>query len=228
VIGALAIGSQAIVRRAEHTLDRNHGSIAMHRNLVVIGFAMALDHPLLGVGPEAFRYRTTPYLGLWRFHELRIERNRLIQGLPPIARASRLVPFGEALAIARRRPESPHNVAAAVASGVGLPGLALYVALLVVALAAGVRRAIRAPAREAILVGATVAAVVGWVVADQFMTGSVAPSWVGWLLAGSLAGTVAWRRSGRRGDPQPGPAGVEGDPVVIAGATGVADELERA
>lgn len=227
VVAAIGVGVPAVLQRAAHTTQRNHGSVAMHRNLVVIGLAMAVDHPLVGVGPEDFRSNVTPYLGLSRFRDRNIQGGRIERGQAPVPRAIRLVPYGEALAIARRRPESPHNVLAAVASGVGLPAAILYVLLAIGSVVAGMRRAIRAPRREAILLGATVAAVAGWLVADQTMTGSVAPSWIGWLLAGSLAGAVAWRRSGHRREPEPDAAAVEGDPVGGPRRVGGGEELER-
>src|SRR5205823_5164104 len=98
-------------------------SIAEHVAFVRVGLQIAVENPLFGVGPELYpevfpRYRD--------------------QVLPP-SQAAALAPF---------RVESPHDVPLAIADGAGLPALAAYLAIILLALRSGIRRWSNASGKE--------------------------------------------------------------------------------
>ncbi len=165
-----------VARRLSVALDPAEGSAASHLDTWAVGVRIALDRPLLGIGPEMYPNAFAAY------------RDEV---LPP-ARAE---------VLARFRPESPHSVPIAIADAAGLIALALYIALLGLAVAAGVQRCRRAGREDALLIGAVLAAIAGHLVTDLFMTAEPAGSWVFWVLLGSMAvrpslrgGPVSWTR----------------------------------
>lgn len=107
------------------------------------------------------------------------------------SRAQAFMPF---------RPESPHNVYVAIASGAGFPALAAYFSVL-----AGffylVVRALKATRSEwrRIALFAMLAAAAGHLVTDTFMTAEVTRSWLFWILMGTglgIAGASQRERDG--------------------------------
>ncbi len=190
-LGAIAVtvpplgGAVArVVERMQVIVNPAESSAASHLDLWAVGARIALDHPLLGVGPENYP------------DEFALYRDAV---LPP-ARAD---------AMAKFRPESPHNVPLAIADGAGIPALGAYLALIMGAMGVGLRRLRQAAARERTLLAALLAACAGHVVTDLFMTGEIAGTWTFWLLLGALAAVgqprhvdgldpVAWGERGVR------------------------------
>jgi O-antigen ligase len=107
---------ERIAHRAAATADTGESSIRFHLDLWRIGSQVALDHPLLGTGPETFPLVFRPYL-------------------------NRLLPTDLAELLGRFRLESPHNELIGIAAEMGLPALATYVVFLGACAMACVRRA---------------------------------------------------------------------------------------
>jgi O-antigen ligase len=151
-----------VVQRASKTIDLAEGSASSHLDLWAVGIRMATDYPVLGMGPEMYPVLFPQY------------RNRVLSP----ARAA---------VMARFRPESPHNVPIAIAAGAGLPALLAYLAIVMSALVAGWRRLrIGQSLTERLLIAALLAAALGHLTTDLFMTGEVAGSWTFWILLGVL------------------------------------------
>ncbi|MGO9206242.1 MAG: O-antigen ligase family protein [Candidatus Limnocylindrales bacterium] len=153
-------GVERVVQRAASTGDLQETSIQDRLDLWAVGLRITLDNPLLGTGPDSYvlvfpAYRDTT--------------------LPPTRAAF----------MARFRPESPHDVYLALASGLGLPALACYLALIAGALLAAAR-ALRSHEGQAQVLGvALVAAIVGHLVTDGFMTAELAGTWLFWVFLGA-------------------------------------------
>jgi O-antigen ligase len=182
IIGAGAIAvtpaSQLIgrvIQRAESSVDVSDESIATHLDLWAVGIRMAIDNPILGIGPEMYPIVFPDY------------RDRI---LPP----------DRAAFFAQHTAESPHDVPLAIADGAGLPALAAYMLLLVAAFRSGLRRLKSASGLDRFVIGGVLAAVAGHFATDLFMTADVAASWIFWVLLGTL-GSVGVRATARRGDP---------------------------
>ncbi len=155
--------ARAVVNRAASTADFSDGSINDRFDLWRAGIAMAIDHPLLGTGPDTYPEVFPHY------------RDTVLAG----RRAYWLV----------YRPESPHNVPLAIATGAGLPALAAYLAFVgAVLLAVGrvLRRKLDLTSR--VTVAAVAAGIAGYFVTDLFMTADVAGTWILWLLLGAGIG----------------------------------------
>jgi O-antigen ligase len=158
-----------VVQRASKTIDLAEGSAASHLDLWAVGIRMATDYPVLGMGPEMYPVLFPQY------------RNRV---LSPV----------RAAVMARFRPESPHNVPIAIAAGAGLPALLAYLAIVLSALVGGWRRLRMGPSlTERLLIAALLAAALGHLTTDLFMTGEVAGSWTFWILLGVLTAGQAHR-----------------------------------
>lgn len=179
LVVAVSVGSAAppitnsigrIVDRVGLTADLAEGSAASHLDLWAVGLRIALDHPLLGVGPETYPFLFAQY------------RDTV---LPP-ARAA---------VMARFTPESPHDVPLAIADGAGIPALAAYLTLVLGALALAWRRLRQTSRGERLLLGGLVAAVAGHLVTDLFMTADVTGSWIAWVLLGALCATTSTQAS---------------------------------
>ena len=151
-----------ILDRARQVADGETGSGALHLDLWAVGVRMTVDHPLLGVGPEMYPAAFSQY-------------------------RDAVLPAERAAIVARFRPESPHSVPIAIAAGAGVPALAAYLTVIGLALVAGLRRWRRAAPRDRILVAGLIAAVIGHLVTDLFMTAEVSTSWLFWVLLGTLA-----------------------------------------
>jgi O-antigen ligase len=152
-----------VVKRAASTIDLQDTSIQDRLDLWAVGFRITFDHPILGTGPDSYALVFPDY------------------------RDTTLPPERAAL-VARFRPESPHDVYLALASGLGLPALVCYLALIAGAAFATVRT-LRTRAPEVQLLGvALVAALVGHLVTDGFMTAELTGSWLFWVFLGSATG----------------------------------------
>ncbi len=153
-----------VVERGLQIADAREGSIASHLDLWAVGFRIALDHPMLGVGPEMYPAMFP------RYRDVVLSPSR-------------------AAVMARFRPESPHNVPIAIADGAGVPAVLAYGALVLIALVTGLRRMLGSSPRERLLLASLVAALAGHLVTDLFITAEVAGSWTAWALLGVLAAT---------------------------------------
>jgi O-antigen ligase len=151
-----------VVDRARTTADLAEGSNAGHLDLWAVGIRIAADYPILGAGPEMYPVLFASY-------------------------RDRVLPTARAKAMARFRPESPHNVPIAIADAAGLPALLAYLAITCGALVTGRRRLRVGSSTERLLLAGILAAVIGHLVTDMFMTAEVAGSWTFWVLLGVLA-----------------------------------------
>jgi O-antigen ligase len=169
---------QRIAERAVLGAALDESSTASHLDLWAVGIRVALDNPILGVGPEIY-----PSL----FPEYR----------------DRVLSPARAAIMARFRPESPHNVPIAVADAAGVPALVAYLALVAGILVAAARRLATASRRERWLLAGLIAAVVGHLVTDLFMTAEAAGSWTFWVLLGVLSVLASAPRSTNVPDSSP-------------------------
>jgi O-antigen ligase len=164
--------ARVMVSRATSTTDLSEGSIADRLDLWQVGAEIAIDHPLLGTGPETYTELFPQY------------RERM-----PVSRQTFWMAYS---------PESPHNVYLAVADGEGLPALAAYLIFIGAVLWQLARSCARAPDRATrALLAAVLAAAVGHLVADMFMTADVTGSWLIWLLLGAAVGYAEHQRLDR-------------------------------
>ncbi len=181
-VTAMTLGS-TVGRRVATIGDASEPSTAGHLDLMAVGIRIALDYPVLGIGPEMYPAVFPGY-------------------------RDRVLPADQAAILAGFRPESPHDVPLAIADGAGIPALALYVLLIVVSLVSGARRFAAAPRVEALLLAGVLAAVAGHLVTDLFMTAEPAGSWIFWALLGALASAPAavegHARQGARSRPSAG------------------------
>jgi O-antigen ligase len=170
VVGVLALVAvvppvsrmaERVVDRVLQTADLGESSAASHLDLWAVGVRMAVDYPLLGIGPEIYPQ------------------------LFPRYRDDVLSP-ARAAVMGRFRPESPHNVPIAIAVGAGIPALVAYLAILGLAMRAGWLRLRRAPPMERLLLAALLAGVAGHFTTDLFMTAEVTGSWMSWVMLGAL------------------------------------------
>ena len=168
---------ERVADRAFATVDTGEGSIRFHLDLWRIGSQVALDHPLLGTGPETFPVVFRPYL-------------------------DRVLPPDRAELLGRFRLESPHNELIGIAAEMGLPALAAYVVFLVAAATACVRsaRATSGASRSLAMVLLAILAI--HVVTNFFMTPEIATSELFWILMG--AGLAAVRVTGPLAAPSQG------------------------
>jgi O-antigen ligase len=170
VVGLLAVTwrpvgelVERVAARTASIADASEGSNRRHIELWTVGLTIAFDHPVIGTGPDTYAVVFPEY------------------------RDVVLSPEG-AERMARFRPESPHNVYLAIASGAGFPTLLAFVVLVGSCLGLGLRAARRAamPARFAL--GALLGAVTVHLVAMSFMTAEPATFALFWIMLGALAG----------------------------------------
>ena len=149
-----------IVDRALTTTDVAEGSIRRHIDLWRVGIEVAVDHPLLGTGPETFPIVYRPYLDV--------------------------LPRDRALILARLRAESPHNELIGLAAEAGTPAMLAFatflLALAAIALAA-TRRSLTTNEGSIALV--VLSAVVIHVLTTFFMTPETVTSALFWVIAGA-------------------------------------------
>ena len=168
VVVAVAIGAAArtpsSIPAFGDVSTRSDASTRFHLDAWRVASAIVRDHPLLGTGPETFPDVFSQYS-----HDV----------LPP----------ERAVALDSYRVESPHNVYLAVATGSGIPTLIAYLGILAGFLVTS-RKALRAVRRDArMTLVAVLAAVIGHLVTDVFMTAEITSTWLFWLLLGA---TLAW------------------------------------
>jgi O-antigen ligase len=124
-----------------------------------VGLWIAMDHPLLGAGQDTYAILFPAYRDL-------------------------VLPEEMATHFSRFRPESPHSVYLAIASGSGFPALVAYVAILLFTLRELLPRIDSNPG--GLLVLGIALAVMGHAVTDAFMTLDLSGSWLLWALLGSV------------------------------------------
>jgi O-antigen ligase len=158
------ISLSAIADRASSAVDLDAFDIQQHISLWRVATAIVIDHPLIGTGPDTYAIVFPEY------------RDQVLE--PAYAEY-----------LSRFRPESPHNVYLAYASGAGLFALAAYIVFVLSSLAVIVRTLWRTKPLSVPLLGVLVG-LVGHTVTDAFMTMDVVGSWLFWGLAGAAV-TVA-------------------------------------
>jgi O-antigen ligase len=141
-------------------------STRFHLDAWRVAAQVAVEHPVLGTGPETFPDVFPRYS-----HAV----------LPP-ERAAALDAF---------RVESPHNVYLGIAAGSGIPALVAYLAVVAGFFVATIRAARSANRDSRIVLAAALAAVSGYLVTSAFMTADVTSTWLFWVLMGSALGLVS-------------------------------------
>lgn len=147
-----------VMRRATSILDVGGFDAQRYIALWEVGAAIAVDHPLSGTGQDTYAVVFPRY------------RDRVLEP----TYANHFSAF---------RPESPHNVYLGVASGTGIPALIAYLGVIGFAMVALIRN-IRAGGRATALAAAILAALMGHLVTDFFMTMDLSGSWLLWTLLG--------------------------------------------
>jgi O-antigen ligase len=177
--GILAVGlwlphvraiAERVIERAVASADLGEGSIRFHLDQWRVGAQIAIEHPLLGTGPETFPLAFRPYLD---------------QVLTP----------DRAEILGRFRLESPHNEFLGIAAEMGLPALVAYVVFLLASAWVCIRHAaVGGTARSMALV--VLAVLTSHVAVNSFKTPDVTTSEIFWITMG--AGLAAIRdRDGR-------------------------------
>jgi O-antigen ligase len=149
-----------VMERGSTLLTGRDSSTETHLDLWAVGLRITLDHPLLGTGPDTYATDFPRY------------RNAV---LAP-ERAAVLEKF---------RPESPHNVYLAISSGLGIPALAAYLAVIAGALIRAARSARSSSGPLRVAAVALIGAIVGHLVSDAFMTAELTGSWLFWTSLGA-------------------------------------------
>lgn len=139
----------------------NNQSVQQHLALWDVASTAAAQQPLLGAGPDLF---PETYL---------------------VTAPQALDPSRQAL-FAEVRPESPHNVPLALASGSGVPSMVAYLAFVGAVLVAGLRSIRDLTGNRRNVLAGLLAAAAGHVVTDMFMTAEVTSSWLFWLVLGAI------------------------------------------
>jgi O-antigen ligase len=179
VVPTVRAQAQDVAGRAMSIASPDDSSAAVRYDLWEVGLAIAVEHPLLGTGPDTYPEVFPPY----RDRFLAERRDFWLQ----------------------YRPESPHNVYLAIADGAGVPALALYLGLIGVIffeLARAARRMVDPAGR--ILLAGVMAAAAGHLVADFFMTAGIAGTWMFWLVLGGAIGYAETSRSSPAPEAAPG------------------------
>ena len=152
------VSPSSAIGRAVSILDVGGFDAQRYVALWEVGAAIAVDHPLSGSGQDTYAVMFPTY------------RDRILE--PTYANH-----------FAAFRPESPHNVYLGVASGTGIPALITYFGVIGFAMATLIGTA-RAGGRVAVFAGAILAALMGHLVTDFFMTMDLSGSWLCWALLG--------------------------------------------
>jgi putative inorganic carbon (HCO3(-)) transporter len=156
------VGSR-VVQRTASIADASEGSNRAHLDLWTVGLRIALDHPVIGTGPDSYALVFPDY------------RDEV---LSPESAAK----------MTRFRPESPHNVYLAIASGAGFPALVAFVGILLSCLVLGLRAARGASVTGRLLIAGLLGAVTVHLVTIVFMTAEPATFALLWIMLGALAG----------------------------------------
>ena len=149
-------------------VSRDDSSLRFHVDAWRVAAQIAVEHPVLGTGPETFPDVLPRYS-----HAI----------LPP-ARAAALDAF---------RVESPHNVYLGIAAGSGISALVAYLAAVAGALVVLARAVRRGASPERVVLVAVLAAASGHLVTDAFMTAEVTSTWLFWVLLGAALGSISTR-----------------------------------
>jgi O-antigen ligase len=161
-----------VVDRALTTADASDGSIHRHLDLWRVGIEVAVNHPLLGTGPETFPIVYRPYLDV--------------------------LPHDRAVKLARLRAESPHNELIGLAAEAGLPAMLAFAAFLLAVAAIGLAATRRALTTDEITIPLIVVSVLAvHVVTTFFMTPETSTSALFWVLAGAGLAAIHRRRLAR-------------------------------
>jgi O-antigen ligase len=140
-------------------------SIGNHLDLWRVAVRMIEDHPLFGTGPETYPEEFPAY-------------SRVV--LAPAA-----VRYFD-----QYRVESPHDEVLAIGAGSGIPAALAYLVILGggwMILVRQLRRSESPTLRLAMI--AVLAASIGHVVTDSFMSAEVTGSWLFWVLLGAAVGS---------------------------------------
>ena len=170
---ALVISAPALFRVAERltaTFDVQEASARMHMESWQIGVAIALDHPVLGTGPETFPLVFDDYL----------------KGVIPEDRIDHFRRF---------RLESPHNGWIGVAAESGIPALIALIAFMAAVASACAHSVSSGSTRSRTIVLAVLAALAVHAITTSFKTPETSTSLLVWVVAGSgLAASGALAR----------------------------------
>ena len=152
-----------VVERTASIADAREGSNRAHLDLWTVGLRIAIDHPVLGTGPDSYALVFPEYRDI-------------------------VLPAESAAKMARFRPESPHNVYLAIASGSGFPALAAFVVLVGSCLVLGLRAVRRATMPARLALAGVLGALTVHLITIVFMTAEPATFALMWILLGALAG----------------------------------------
>jgi O-antigen ligase len=171
VLVALALPSvravgQRIVERAVATADLTEGSVRFHLDLWRVGIQIALEHPLLGTGPETFPLVFRPYL-------------------------DQVLALDRAEILGRFRLESPHNEFIGIAAEMGLVALVAYVVFILACARSCIRRARASGGASRSIALVVLATLASHVAANSVKTPDVTTSEIFWITMG--AGLAAMR-----------------------------------
>jgi O-antigen ligase len=153
-----------VVSRAAMIADLAESSNRIRLDLWTVGLRMAADKPFLGTGPDSY---------VLEFAEYR----------------DQVLPDDRAEHLARFRPESPHSVYLAIATGAGLPALGAFLVVLAGTLWLGLRAALMEIQWGARLgLAGLMAAATIQLVTNAFVTGEPASFAIWFVVLGALAG----------------------------------------
>jgi O-antigen ligase len=154
-----AVAPWEIASRAVSSLDVGGFDSGRYLALWGVGLAIAGDHPLTGTGQDTYATVFSDY------------RDDVLDET-----------YAEHFA--RFRPEGPHNAYISIAAGSGFPTLAAYV-IMVGGIVAAILPHIRVGGQTSILLAGLMAALVGHVFTDWFITMDLSGSLLFWTLMGA-------------------------------------------
>src|SRR5262245_2572874 len=171
VVATLAgvVVALTVATSAAGGVDRLTGpdsSIRFHLDAWRVAAQIAVEHPVLGTGPETFPDVFPRYS-----HDV--------------------LPDDRADALDAFRVESPHNVFLGVAAGSGIPALVAYLAVIAGFVVVVVRGLGGAARDERLALVAALAAVAGHLVTDAFMSADVTSTWLFWVVVGAVGGSIS-------------------------------------
>ncbi len=152
--------------RVTSAFSGQNTSVRQHVALWDVAWTATFRDPLVGSGPDLFPLTYAATAG----DALDTDQQALFDGF---------------------RPESPHNVPLALASGSGLPSMLAYLAFVAMAVVAGLRTWRRSRGLNATILAGLIAAVAGHVTTDMFMTAEVSGSWTFWAILGAIVAVGA-------------------------------------